>query len=286
MDSPIRPSSRILRSSSISSESNSIISRDVYRKAGVTADIVKEIVSGSSKSSRSFQKIKLSVESQIFDMNHLKECIESDHVCQGGRLELIIDTKMNFGLFHKNALKCSICDHATNLTNFPTRSNGIQEPNHCIYSAGAISGIGYDATHFLLSLLGLSTPHRANFYKQVHNLYDQLFYFAHQDFLCLIDDVRRANQCELNVVMDLTVSLDGTWKKRGHQSLYGMVFLIEAESGALGQFVARQFVADNLSRTIRRMDSSSHSQFVADYSLQEKYAARTIRHIYSKHNLI
>ncbi|CAF4470706.1 unnamed protein product [Rotaria magnacalcarata] len=242
MDSPIRPSSRILRSSSISSESNSIISRDVYRKPRVTADIVKEIVSGSSKSSRSVQKIKLSVESasnyetnnrssQIFDMSHLKECIESAHVCQGGRLELIIDTKMNFGLFHKNALKCSICDHTTNLTNFPTRSNEIQEPNHCLYSAGAISGIGYDATHFLLSLLGLSMPHRDNFYKQVHNLYDQLFYFAHQDFLCLIDDVRRANQCELNVVMDLTVSLDGTWKKRGHQSLYGIVFLIEAESG-------------------------------------------------------
>ncbi len=32
---------------------------------------------------------------------------------------------------------------------------------------------------------------------------------------------------------------------------------------ALGQFVAGQFVADNSSRTIRRIDNSSHGQFVA-----------------------
>lgn len=108
--------------------------------------------------------------SQIFDMNHLKECIESAHVCPGGRLELIIDTKENSGLFHKNSLKCSICNQTINLTNFPTSSNRIQEPNQYLYAAGALSGIGYDATHFMFSLLGLNTPHRANFFKQVHNL--------------------------------------------------------------------------------------------------------------------
>ncbi|CAM4951180.1 unnamed protein product [Rotaria socialis] len=61
--------------------------------------------------------------------------------------------------------------------------------------------------------------------------YDQLFDFTHIDFLSLIDDIRRSKQCEPNDVLNLTVSLDGTWKKRGHQSMYGIVFLIEAESG-------------------------------------------------------
>lgn len=61
--------------------------------------------------------------------------------------------------------------------------------------------------------------------------YDKLFDFAHADLLCVIDDIRRSKNCKPNDILDLTVSLDGTWKKRGHQSMYCIVFLIEAESG-------------------------------------------------------
>jgi hypothetical protein len=109
--------------------------------------------------------------SQIFDVNHLKECMHSAHICPGGRLELIIDTEKSFGLFHKNGLKCSICNEITDLTNFPSRPlNQLQQSNQRLYAASAISGIGYDATHFILSLLGINTPHRSNFYNQVHHL--------------------------------------------------------------------------------------------------------------------
>ena len=61
--------------------------------------------------------------------------------------------------------------------------------------------------------------------------YDQLFEFAHADFLSLIDDIRRSKQCQPDDVLDLTVSLDGTWKKRDQQSILVIVILIEADSG-------------------------------------------------------
>jgi hypothetical protein len=109
--------------------------------------------------------------SQIFDVNHLKECIDIAHICPGGRLELIIDSGKSFGLFHKNGLKCSICNKITDLTNFPAQSSRqIQEPNQRLYAASAISGTGYDTTQFVLALLGISMPHRSTFYQQVHNL--------------------------------------------------------------------------------------------------------------------
>ena len=109
--------------------------------------------------------------SQIFDVNHLKERLRLAHICPGGRLELIIDNEKDIGLFHQNGLKCSICNEITDLANFPIRPlYQIQEPNQRLYAASAISGIGYDATHFVLSLLGVNTPHRSNFYKQVHHL--------------------------------------------------------------------------------------------------------------------
>lgn len=58
-----------------------------------------------------------------------------------------------------------------------------------------------------------------------------MFEFAHADLLSLINDIRASKRCEPNDILDLTISLDGTWKKRGHQSMYGVVFLIEADSG-------------------------------------------------------
>ena len=58
---PIPPSSRTLRSSSISLESN-LISTDVYPKSRSLATIEKGAVTQNSKFSRSFQKIRSSVE--------------------------------------------------------------------------------------------------------------------------------------------------------------------------------------------------------------------------------
>ncbi len=58
-----------------------------------------------------------------------------------------------------------------------------------------------------------------------------MFDFAHTDCLSLIDEIRLNQGCDSKTILNLTVSLDGTWKKRGHQSLYGVVFLIDADSG-------------------------------------------------------
>jgi hypothetical protein len=47
----------------------------------------------------------------------------------------------------------------------------------------------------------------------------------------LINKIRNDLQSDSKTILNLTVSLDGTWKKRGHQSMYGVVFLIDADSG-------------------------------------------------------
>lgn len=109
--------------------------------------------------------------SQIFDVNHLQETLRNAHLCPGGRLEFIIDQQDSCGLFHKNGLQCSICNTITDLTNFRSQpAFKIQAPNHRLYAASAVSGIGYDSTNFILSMLGVRTPHRSNFYKQIHVL--------------------------------------------------------------------------------------------------------------------
>ncbi|CAF4828935.1 unnamed protein product [Rotaria sp. Silwood2] len=155
--SPIRMSDRVLRSSSISTSSDQIMPMNSIDETYSSTNSNTKTISNGNFTSRSFEKIRLSIESasvhevverssQIFDVNHLKECIDKAHICPGGRLELIIDSGKSFGLFHKNGLKCSICNKMTDLTNFPAQSSRqIQEPNQRLYAASAISGTGYAA---------------------------------------------------------------------------------------------------------------------------------------------
>lgn len=62
MDSPIRPSSRILRSSSVSSESRLTTSTDAFLHNQSPTKLKKGSVTQASSVSRSFQKIRLSIE--------------------------------------------------------------------------------------------------------------------------------------------------------------------------------------------------------------------------------
>ncbi|CAF3871220.1 unnamed protein product [Rotaria sp. Silwood1] len=169
--SPIRPSDRILRSASVSSTFDGTILTNLdlatHSMASVEKEkIIKVFVLVSASNHEMHER-----SSQIFDVNHLRECMHSAHICPGDRLELIIDTERNSGLFHNNGLQCSVCNKITDFTNFPRRPlYQLQIPNERLYAASAISGIGYDATHFVLSVLGINTPHRSNFYKQVHHL--------------------------------------------------------------------------------------------------------------------
>jgi hypothetical protein len=60
--SPIRPSDRILRSSLISSESDRTILTDFNQKIHSFVSTNKETISETKNSSRTFQKIRLSIE--------------------------------------------------------------------------------------------------------------------------------------------------------------------------------------------------------------------------------
>ncbi|CAF1521043.1 unnamed protein product [Adineta steineri] len=235
--SPIRMSDRILRSSSVSTSSDQRMPMNFMNQtyssiSANTKKMLMEILLHVVLKRCDYLLKVVEQSSQIFDVNHLKECIDTAHICPGDRLELIIDAKKSFGLFHQNGLKCSICNKITDLTNFPAQpSRQIQEPDQRLYAVSAISGVGYDTTQFVLSLLGISLPSRSNFFNQVHNLYDQLLDFVYVDFLTLINEIRNNAKCDSKTIWNLTISLDGTWKKRGHHSMYGVVFLIDADSG-------------------------------------------------------
>jgi hypothetical protein len=172
--------------------------------------------------------------SQIFDIQHFQKILNNAHVCSdGGRLEFISDVSPPVGLFHQNIFRCTKCLKETSITNFPPIhpiESKQQEPNKRLCIAAATTGIGYDATNAVMSSLCLSITTEKAFLQQLHKQYDALNDFAQTHFQTIINDIKFKSNKQ-DKIIDITVSLDGTWKRRGHISNYGIVFLIDVQSG-------------------------------------------------------
>ncbi|CAF3046181.1 unnamed protein product [Rotaria sp. Silwood2] len=147
-------------------------------------------------------------------MKHLQDVLDKAHVCDGGRLQLIPNALPSIGLFHQNVLRCTKCFNETLLTNFqviqPMKAEQ-QEPNKRLALAVATTGVGYRATKAIM------------YYDGLHN-------FAQQHFKTVINDIKSRKNDRQNI-MNITVSITGTWKRRGHVSNYGIVYIIDVQSG-------------------------------------------------------
>ncbi|CAF4228236.1 unnamed protein product [Rotaria sordida] len=124
------------------------------------------------------EKGNTSITSQIFDINHFQDILNTAHVCYGGgRLEFVPDVLPCSGLFHHNILRCTKCGNETPLTNFPVIhpiKTTQQEPNKRLTLAAATTGVGYRATKSIMSTLSLSIQSERTFLKQLHKFYDDM----------------------------------------------------------------------------------------------------------------
>jgi hypothetical protein len=179
-------------------------------------------------------KIDVSKKSQIFDVRHLEDILNTAHVCtDGGRLQFISDVLPSTGLFHQNILRCTKCLEETPMTNFPIvqpLESEQQEPNKLLTLAAATTCVGYRAIKGIMSMLALPIQSERTFLHQLHKHYDGLHHFAQQHFKKMINDIKIRSKKEQKI-MNTTVSIDGTWKRRGHVSNFGIVYIIDVQSG-------------------------------------------------------
>ncbi|CAF1659817.1 unnamed protein product [Adineta ricciae] len=172
---------------------------------------------------------------QLFEINYLQTQLADAHLCANAHLIFIPDINRSQGLYHENGLKCSLCGKISPFSNFPPKPlYEVQVPNHRLYVANSFTGIGYDNMNLIMSILCLKIPNKTNFIPQVLQTYDSLYAYVQEHFRSVVQDIRSSHNVESNNTdqfVDLAVSMDGTWKKRGFVSHYGIVFVIELESG-------------------------------------------------------
>jgi hypothetical protein len=197
--------------------------------------------------------------SQIFDIQHLQDILNKAHVCNhGGRLEFVPDALPYTGLFHQNVLRCTKCGKQTPMTNFPIIhpiESKQQEPNKRLTLAVATTGVGYRAARAIMSTLSLSIQSERTFLNQLHKFYDDIYGFAQQHFKTIIDKIKSRSRKQEKII-DIIVSIDGTWKRRGHVSNYGIVFVIDVQSGLCIDFEVMSLYCEACTRKRSRLSEA------------------------------
>ncbi|GFV72117.1 uncharacterized protein TNCV_2460501 [Trichonephila clavipes] len=97
-------------------------------------------------------------------------------------------------------------------------------------------GKGHAALELFSMAIGIHAMDKKTFSKCLHKLYEEKCSFK-EDILEISRKVVRKHHEDLlgtaNGVIDITVSYDGTWQKRGHSSLYGIGIVIDILTGLI-----------------------------------------------------
>ncbi|XP_068987314.1 uncharacterized protein [Bombus flavifrons] len=195
---------------------------------------------GISTSSASAKKIKVTVEDQVTeDLEKHYRII--DFLLVFSTIATLVkcvkcDGKVNFhstkkeGLGFNIKVSCESCKQITNVPSSARINSGIFEVNYRFVFVMRILGLGLDGCEKFCGLMDLSsrflsTPTYNDYMKKMCSTVKET---ANRFFLSAIKEEKAATAEEKKTedADELTVSGDGTWKKRGFSFLFGVTSLI------------------------------------------------------------
>ena len=98
-------------------------------------------------------------------------------------------------------------------------------------------GGSYPSLETICALLDLPPPVSQHAYQQHMRVIEMGAHAETQDSMCRArDEVRKLYDASQNQVIDIIISCDGTWQKRGFSSLFGVVSIIAYETGKVNDY--------------------------------------------------
>ena len=155
-----------------------------------------------------------------------------------GKLLLREDYKERYGLKSSLYVECSSCKNRTFL---PTSKNITDEGKsydinwRAVFAALEL-GIGFNSLETSCTRLDLKCLGNKSYYKQLDTILNIIEKDTLEEMkfagLRLGKVLQKEDQNVADeTVLDIAVSFDGTWAKRGHTSLFGIVFVISVDTG-------------------------------------------------------
>ena len=159
--------------------------------------------------------------------------------CGSGPIRFCEDVSRRQGLCTFPSLQCDNCTKTSPITFSTVGTSKVLAINRRTVLANKCAGGSHSSLEYLFAMLDLPPPVSRNIYK------------LHMDAVCHEAEaeaqysMQRARQevhehygaSSSDDVVDILISCDGTWQKRGFSSLFGAVFIIAYETGKVIDYI-------------------------------------------------
>ncbi|GBN79805.1 hypothetical protein AVEN_243360-1 [Araneus ventricosus] len=152
---------------------------------------------------------------------------------------LDVTSNGTYGFSSKIELNCKNCEKVFNSIFSSPRDNFDKcfEANKKLVEVFLKIGKGHAAVEVFSMAIGIHAMDEKTFSKCLHKLYEEKQSYK-DDILQVSRKIVRQKHNELaspsdqnNEIIDMTVSYDGAWQKRGHTSLYGIEIVVDILTG-------------------------------------------------------
>ena len=218
------------------------------RKLGTHLDCCAEDGSSSSRSSRvSASKSPYFQQPEpegniVVSLKNLKAAMELMHKCKGGHIKVVDDYSKRHGLCNSMYFECTLCKHRVYLET-SEKSGHVADVNRRAAFAASEVGLGREGLSVICEIMNLPQPvSDSNFQDHSQAIHDATIKCVNSNMQEAANELRKKimdENPEMNEdsIMDITVSFDGTWSKRGFTANFGIGFVIAAETGKVIDFV-------------------------------------------------
>lgn len=188
----------------------------------------------------------------------------SEHVCCktcGGDLKFLPDSTRGLGF--KIVVLCSKCQ-PTSIPSCPYVNKTSYEINQRFFFAMRLLGVGLYGAKKFCGIMDLPAPLQ-------QNTYDLIMKNIHAAVSCVCNAVMKQAVSEEREEIkkhypdgndaELTVSGDGTWRKRGFTSLFGIAVLICHYTGKVVDFIVKSSVCSSCSYWSKHTNSEQYEEW-------------------------
>ena len=177
----------------------------------------------------------------IIDVNELSNLLRDIDCPECGETSLTVKLleEQRKGFAHKLSLNCSKCGELTQAYSSPRTKKAAYAVNDLMVLFFNQLGLGHEAMKKLGAVLGMKTLHLKIFQesetkiiKHVISSADTCLDRAWSTVRDIIQELEDGNE-----TVNVTVSFDGSWQKRGHTSLYGVAAVIEVMTGLVVDYI-------------------------------------------------
>ncbi|KAJ8032104.1 hypothetical protein HOLleu_25526 [Holothuria leucospilota] len=171
---------------------------------------------------------------RLIDAGQFADVMYSLHLCNGAHI-IVTETESRRGLAGSFSLSCSACGKNTPFHtsgNITDRGKSADINRRMTYAAMEV-GLGREGLADMCSILNMPPPVTDRAYQShVKVICRSAEEEAEQQMQEAVSRARAANGVEDNEsIVDLPVSFDGTWAKRGYTSNFGVGVVISADTG-------------------------------------------------------